>query len=146
VDTIQEEVPAPRLKETREWFVSAPGKAILFGEHAVVHGVTAIAASVDLRCYGLVSPRNDGKLSLSLPDIPGGFYNEWDLETGLPWDSVTRISVGDVHPAVLDARLVDAITHRALSPELSTPELRRARESVIAFLYLYMSMQHGDEK
>ncbi|KAH7106493.1 cystathionine beta-l [Auriculariales sp. MPI-PUGE-AT-0066] len=143
---VQAQLSLPRIKETREWFVSAPGKVILFGEHAVVHGVTAIAASVDLRCYGLTSPRNDGRLSLSLPDITGGFYHEWDLEKDLPWDSVTSISIGDVHPAVLDARLVDAITQRALPSSIEVPEKRRARESVIAFLYLYMSMQHGDEK
>jgi mevalonate kinase len=38
---------------------SAPGKVILFGEHAVVHGVTAIAAALsDLRIFvELVSAR-----------------------------------------------------------------------------------------
>lgn len=33
-----------RKREDREWFVSAPGKVILFGEHAVVHGVVSTVA------------------------------------------------------------------------------------------------------
>lgn len=37
---VRKEVPPPP-KDDQEWFVSAPGKVILFGEHAVVHGVVS---------------------------------------------------------------------------------------------------------
>ena len=38
--------------EDQEWFISAPGKVILFGEHAVVHGVVShltIVVSYDVQ-------------------------------------------------------------------------------------------------
>lgn len=56
---------------------SAPGKIILFGEHVVVHGRTAIATSLDLRTYAKVESDNSNLLSLELPDI--GVKRTWNL-------------------------------------------------------------------
>lgn len=49
------------LDETPEWFVSAPGKVILFGEHAVVYGAVSI-----------------------IPFFPSGPYTSWALTNDGP--------------------------------------------------------------
>lgn len=49
---------------------SAPGKIILFGEHAVVHSQPAIAASLsDLRMNAICETRQDGLIVINLPDL-----------------------------------------------------------------------------
>lgn len=113
--------------------VSAPGKVILFGEHAVVHGVTAVAASVALRCYASVSPREDGKISLDLPDL--GVIHTWDVAE-LPWAAVpTSIQGGGAVPDSLDHGLVSAI-EKVVGDTVNESE--RSHSASIAFLVLYM--------
>ncbi|WP_423204233.1 hypothetical protein PGC34_23110 [Pseudomonas kribbensis] len=48
----------------------APGKIILMGEHAALHGCPVIACSVGLYCNVWVQRRQDRELQLQLPDLP----------------------------------------------------------------------------
>lgn len=49
--------------------VSAPGKLMLFGEHAVVHGRPSIVTAVNHRMGVKVEKRNDDKIVLEAPDV-----------------------------------------------------------------------------
>lgn len=45
--------------------VSAPGKVILFGEHAVVYGEPSLAGAIDRRTHVAVDKRSDGIISIN---------------------------------------------------------------------------------
>ncbi|XP_056458834.1 mevalonate kinase [Gadus chalcogrammus] len=117
----------------RHCIISAPGKAILHGEHAVVHGKVALAVSLNLRTYLELKATSTGKVSIDLPNIDTFLY--WDLS--------------DLQPLVSESFAKPEEAQR-LDPEL----LGRLREFVgvtngnldtrsmatLAFLYIYLSL------
>ena len=101
---------------------------------------TAVAASLDLRCYGLTSPRFDSKVSVHFADI-SNYKHEWDIEE-LPWDATVPIPKGSDHPDALDQRVIDAIKARALPSDMPP----KSQAAAVAFLYLYMMMTSGGDR
>ena len=140
--------PAHMRKESNPlappFIVSAPGKTIVYGEHAVVHGKAAIAAAISLRSYLLCTTLSKSKRTVSLrfPDI--GLDHTWHIPD-LPWatfkHSSRRKKYYDLVTS-LDQELVDAMQpHIAtVSPKAKPQVQQRHRQAASAFLYLFMSL------
>lgn len=60
---------------------SAPGKAILFGEHAVVYGKPAIAMAINKRAYVDVSEGVNNKINVNIKDL--GISGHIDFDKGI---------------------------------------------------------------
>ncbi|XP_075625518.1 mevalonate kinase [Balearica regulorum gibbericeps] len=60
----------------RDLVLSAPGKVILHGEHAVVHGKVALAVALDLRTFLRLRPCGEGRVCVRLPGV--GVVRSWD--------------------------------------------------------------------
>ncbi|XP_073438724.1 mevalonate kinase [Dendrobates tinctorius] len=118
-----------------ELLVSAPGKVILHGEHAVVHGKVALAVGLNLRTFLRLKPnRDNGTVVVNLPNI--GAKLSWkisDLQTLLPSFRASP-GHGPVSPSPEQLDLLK--TFAGISNGTKDTESL----AVLAFLYLYLSI------
>ncbi|XP_061585103.1 mevalonate kinase [Cololabis saira] len=112
--------------------ISAPGKAILHGEHAVVHGKVALAVSLNLRTYLQLKGTSDGKVCINLPNIDT--FHSWDIS-----------ELKELVPSIngkKEAQRLDAELVRRLREFLGVTNgnLDTCNMATLAFLYIYLSL------
>ncbi|XP_041642587.1 mevalonate kinase isoform X2 [Cheilinus undulatus] len=114
-------------------YVSAPGKAILHGEHAVVHGKVALAVSLNLRTYLKLKATTTGKVCINLPNIDT--FLCWDLselKQLIPHSLGKREEV-----KLLDTELVGRLREFV---GVTNGNLDTCNMATLSFLYIYISL------
>ena len=125
------------------FMTSAPGKVIVFGEHAVVHGKAAMAAAISLRSYLLVTTlsKSHRYVQMVFPDV--GLDHTWNIDD-LPWDVYTTMKKPRYYDLVttLDERLVSALKPHIDAVSVGIPaETRRIhQQAASSFLYLFLCL------
>lgn len=126
------------------FMVSAPGKVIMYGEHAVVHGKAALAAAISLRSYLLVTTLSKSQRTITLNFRDLGLKHTWDIDA-LPWDVFHRPDKKKFYYSLvtsLDDELVQALNPHLENVSEGLPEEQRKIHirSASAFLYLFLSL------
>ncbi|EME39713.1 hypothetical protein DOTSEDRAFT_75380 [Dothistroma septosporum NZE10] len=145
-------IPYHKRKESNPlappFIVSAPGKTIVYGEHAVVHGKAAIAAAISLRSYLLVTTLSKSHRTVSLRFTDIGLDHTWDI-ADLPWKEFAAPGKKKKYYDLvtsLDPGLIEIMQpHIANVSPKEPPEKRKIHQGAAsAFLYLFLHL--GSER
>uniref|UniRef100_A0A8I5XW47 mevalonate kinase n=1 Tax=Rattus norvegicus TaxID=10116 RepID=A0A8I5XW47_RAT len=112
--------------------VSAPGKVILHGEHAVVHGKVALAVALNLRTFLVLRPQSNGKVSLNLPNV--GIKQVWDVAT------LQLLDTGFLEQGDVPAPTLEQLEKLKKVAGLPRDCVGNEGLSLLAFLYLYLAI------
>lgn len=126
------------------FMVSAPGKVIVFGEHAVVHGKAAMAAAISLRSYLHVTTLSKSQRTVTLNFRDTELDHTWNVDD-LPWEKFQQPSKKKYYydlVTALDQELLDALQPHIQNVSPGFPEEQRKihLRSATAFLYLLLSL------
>ncbi|CAG08527.1 unnamed protein product, partial [Tetraodon nigroviridis] len=113
-------------------YVSAPGKAILHGEHAVVHGKVALAVSLNLRSYLRLEATSTGTVGVNLPNIDT--FLHWNLSELKQFAPSVTGGTGQVK--LLDPDLLRRLREYV---GVANGNLNTSQMATLTFLYLYLS-------
>lgn len=124
--------------------MTAPAKVILHGEHSVVYGKTALAASVDLRTTLSILPSQSDKVELKLPDLSCAY--SWsptdllNLRQKLGRHEKTNVKEPQSASPEELSILRDFLNTSSSSDPSQAPD-----QGVVAFLHLLTSLLPADQ-
>ncbi len=122
------------MEGEKEVIISAPGKLILHGEHAVVYGKRALAGSLNIRTFLRLRQTCSGVVELNLPDV--NVHAEWLVEEVKELKCRLK-KVDFANPGALSEEHLSALKEFT---KIDVDSIETRHLALVAFLHLFTSL------